>query len=292
MPSHWTYAQFDTSDPLEQGDILAPTLELRDIFSEVHKHFMDDKYVGFLVATQSCDLVPRKGYKPKASYVNLCVIRPLESVIHKFVCQVCNPVKPGLYRDGEKIKVKELLTRIFNQNEQAQGIFFLHADADSGIAQASVAMLRISVALRSEHYETLQRARVGRISDEFRAKLGWLLGNLYARPATRDWLERSGGKEALEQLEKKYIQEQISGLGPNWIPDAIVLEAKKQGLDFATLTQEQLEALRPQSKHEQSIELVQQEMRKMQGQISDDLIEKISNRLRNSGKLKALFKGE
>lgn len=290
MPSHWTYTSFEAADHLEQGDILAPTHELREIFSEVHKHFVDDKYVGFLVATQSCDLVLRKGNAPKASYVNLCVIRPLESVIHKFVAQACTPVKPGLYRESDKVKAKELLNRIFNQNEQAQGLFFLHADADAGIAQPSVAMLRISVALRSEHYQALLNARIGRINEEFRAKLGWLLGNLYARPATRDWLEREGGKDALSQLEKKYVTEQIPEKGPNWIADAVVAEALKQNLDMALLTSEQLTALAPKSKYEQSIELIQQEVMRLQEQAVDDLTEKLGNRLKNNGRFKALFK--
>src|SRR5690606_8754619 len=95
----------------------------------------------------------------------------------------------------------ELFERIFNQNEQSLGLFFLHEDSDSGIYEASIAMLRISVALKNEHYHTLMNSRKGRLNEEFRAKLGWLIGNLYARPATRDWRDaESEGSSKLDSL--------------------------------------------------------------------------------------------
>src|SRR5688500_6799937 len=99
MPGHWTYESFDPSMELEQGDILQPTDALKQIFSDVHPHFRHDKYLGFLVATQSCDLV-RRQTTPKASYVNLAAIRPLSQVIRKVLAHASDPVGDGAFRSS------------------------------------------------------------------------------------------------------------------------------------------------------------------------------------------------
>ena len=54
MAVHWTYR--DVGNPemdLEQGDILFPSDELVSLFREVHPHFTQDKYLGFMVASQT-----------------------------------------------------------------------------------------------------------------------------------------------------------------------------------------------------------------------------------------------
>ncbi|SEA17271.1 hypothetical protein SAMN05216411_105153 [Nitrosospira multiformis] len=100
--THWTYSSsVEIGDDLEQGDILKPSAELRELLQDVHHHFVDDKYVGFLVAAQSCDLV-RRGGIPKAPYINLAVIRPLGSVVHKLIAQVYTPLQSGVYRQSQK----------------------------------------------------------------------------------------------------------------------------------------------------------------------------------------------
>jgi len=256
--------------------------------NEVHPHFLDDKYVGFLVATQSCDLVLRKGTS-KAPYVNLAVIRPLNNVVHKLIAQVSTPIKPKVFLKSEKGRIKDLLVRIFNQNEQALGVFFLHEDADSGIAEPSVVLLRVTVAVKSEHYALLQKARVGRLNDEFRAKLGWLLGNLYARPATRDWSEREGGRLQLEGLVSNYLDEQAMGEGVTWIDDELVKVAKTKNIDLNVVSFQELEQYRPKPRHEQSLDQIREELRKVAPELADEKVDKLTNRLKNNGKFKKLF---
>lgn len=288
MPTHWTYQAFGETEDLEQGDILKPSADLKNLFADVHPRFVDDKYVGFLVATQSCDLVRRDGV-PKASYISLAVIRPLGQVIHKLIAQVSTPVKDGVFAKSDKRKVKDLLTRIFNQNEQALGLFFLHEDADSGIGEPSVALLRVTVAFQSAHYAALQDARDGRLTPEFRAKLGWLLGNLYARPATRDWNDRAGGKRKLDELVSQYAEEQIAGLGPQWIDDELIREAKQKNINLADTAIEELEKLRPKPAHERSLDEIRAELLEVAPNLEPEKVEKLTNRLRNNGKFKKLF---
>lgn len=49
MPTHWTYEEFETDSDLAQGDILKRTVELDNITNNVHSHFSNEKYLGFLV---------------------------------------------------------------------------------------------------------------------------------------------------------------------------------------------------------------------------------------------------
>lgn len=282
MPLHWTYEDVPESSALEQGDILRPTDQLREVFSMVHPHFCDDKYLGFIVATQSCDLVPRGGF-PKAAYVNISTIRPLSQVIHKLIEHVAVPIGPQAFRSSAKGDVRRLLERLLNQNEQALGLFFLYPDADAGVAELSVAVLRVSIAVRREHYRVLQESRVGRLRPEFQAKLGWLIGNLYGRPATPDWADTVEGKKRFNEIVKQYMNE------ARWFDDKVVEAAMQRGIDVATASQQTLESLREKPPIERALDEVGVQIARVDGRVSSDTIEKVCNRLRNSGKFSKLF---
>jgi len=104
MASHWTYERIEKDDsPLMQGDVLWPSAELRCLFKEVHPHFCDPKYIAFIITTQSCDLVRRNGRPCKADYINLAVIRDLESCLSQFLDAVCEKVSPGVYLRGSRV---------------------------------------------------------------------------------------------------------------------------------------------------------------------------------------------
>jgi hypothetical protein len=283
MAAHWTYDSVASTDHLEQGDILKPTDALKAIFASVHPHFKQDKYLGFLVATQSCDLVMRAG-TPKAAYINLAVIRPLSQVIKKILAETVPPAAAGIFRARDKVEARRLLERLLNQNEQAIGLFFLHRDWDVGIGEPAVAFLRVSVALRSDHYQTIKEARVGRLAPEFRAKLGWLIGNLFARPATPDWADK-GKERDFEELIAQYLRE------AQWIDEEILAAAKEKKIDLANATLETLETLRPPSRLERALGEVQVELSKVAPELDPEKIKKLQNRLRNSGKFTKLFKG-
>jgi hypothetical protein len=290
MPVHWTYQDCELKSDLEQGDILNQTTELKALLSEVHPHFASEKYVGFLVATQSCDLVRRRAQLPKATHVTLAAVRPLVQVLPRLIGQVASPLAVGLFRSSSKVEAQRLLTRILNQNEQALGLFFLHQEADSGIFEPCVSQLRVTVALRSDHYNLLLSARTGRLRAEFQAKLGWLLGNLFARPATRDWGDDSAGASTLKGLIASFLSEQTPGLGPRWLDDEIVNEAKSKGIAIANARQDELEQLRPAPPHEKALEVIRTQLRKVAPELPSESLDKLSNRLRNNGEFKNLFK--
>lgn len=234
MPSHWTYSEFESNTDLCQGDIVRRTPELLSVLEIVHKHFCNEKYTGFLVLTQTCDLVRRKGSDCSARHVSLCVIRELDQVLPYMLHEICGTEITGVYTKEGRFSAEQLLIRVVNQNEQARGLFYLHPDADVGIATPSVALLRISIALRREHYKVLTNARCGRVMPEFAAKLGWLTGNLFARVATPDWDEKEG-KNSAKGIAKAMLDSASETDGRNWVSEKWLEAARKANANLAAL---------------------------------------------------------
>lgn len=224
MPTHWTYAPIDVDD-LFQGDILDRTADIEAILKECHPYFLEPKFLRFVVVTQSCDLV-RRPNECKAEHISLAVVRELEPMLPDLIARIAGTEVPGIYRASHRFRAVDLLTKIINQNESSLGMFYLHSDGDIGIATPSVALLRITIALRKGHYQQLIAARRGRLTPEFRNKLGWLCGNLYSRIATPDWNEIAKHSEA----SKEQVERLLASIdGPNsryWVPENWIEAAK------------------------------------------------------------------
>ena len=235
----------EPSGDLQQGDIIQHTEALEKVLKTVHRHFLDTKYTAFIVLTQTCDLVRRNGNPCRSPYINLAVVRPLEDVLFPYLNLVCGTVRicgkdaHGVYLSEAKGKAKGLLERIINQNEQAMGLFYLHENNDAKIARPSVALLQVSIALRArEHYDVLVKARSGSLERLFQAKLGWLIGTLFARVATPDWdpPEREAFVASVLNGEEGSVQ------APRWVDRESVERATKAGIDIETLSSEQVAA--------------------------------------------------
>lgn len=289
---HWTYASFEESDDLEQGDLLKPTDDLKKLLSDVHPHFRSDKYLGFIVATQSCDLVRRHGDLAKANYISIAAIRSLRQVMPRLLDLVIKPVGPGIYKESTKIEARRFLERLFNQNEQSVGLFYLHPDGDIELGEPAVVYLRVKVALKSEHYPILTGARIGRLSPEFRGKFGWLIGNLYSRTASRDWSDFSGGEENVRNLIKSYLDDS-SEKSPVWLPDETVeaaIQAKIQSdnMDRSALLSE-FKKHEPLPKLTRLIAAIVQDTKKVVS-LTEEAETKLTNRLANNGPIKKILK--
>src|SRR5690606_23773322 len=151
---HWTYLAEDPKGDLEQGDIITVDDNLRTHLRKIHPHFSQEKYLGFLVVSQSCDLVRRDG-ACSAHYITLAAIRSINAVLDKLLSQYTVPTFNGIYVAERKNSASELVERILNQNEQKNGLFYLHPDIDAGIAEPSVALLRVTIAVKSDNYDLL-----------------------------------------------------------------------------------------------------------------------------------------
>jgi len=183
---HFTYARPEGS--LKQGDILS----IADASQALRRKFnatFGKRYSYFIVLTQSCDLVVRSHSKPKIDTVSFAPLRSLNGVLRELVdrgqksvlskkANVCN-LK---YRD----KVADFLDRLLQNNEG--NYFFLHHQIELGFPDSMCALLRSSRQMElKDSYEDFCKLRVLSLNDEFRPKLGWLVGQLYSRVATRDW---------------------------------------------------------------------------------------------------------
>ncbi len=273
MPNHWTYKTLQPDDGLSQGDIIARTEPVLGILKDIHAYFCDPKYLCFVVLTQSCDLVMRGG-ACKARQIGLGVVRSLKDVLSDTLGDLCGTGHPGIYRQDARVAAQQFLERVLNQNEQAHGLFYLHPDEEVGIAVPAVAMLRVSISLRSrEHYQTLKGARRGCLETEYRNKLGWLTGNLYSRVDTTDWADHDGGEEAADRL----MRELLDGWGasePNvWVPDSWLEAAKAKRVDLQAVPRNRvratLEPLAPPPALTTAIERVRLNATKLFNELND-----------------------
>ena len=284
MPTHWTYFSYPADSDLAQGDILSPNEELRALLREVHPHFLDPKYTAFVTITQSCDMV-RRSTTCSTRYLNIAVVRQLDDVLDELLKQVCKPVATGVYLHESKREANLLLGRIFNQNERALGLFYLHPDVDAGVAVPSVALLRVSVTLRADHYDVLTRARCGRIGPEFTGKLGWLVGNLYSRIGTPDWSEPREREKQLKKMIEETLDADNNELGPHWVKEATFQHAVENGVKPSSLALPdllaELEKHKPLAATQQAAEHVNRIVKEVLSDVTTEQLKMIYNRLQN-----------
>jgi len=290
---HWTYRKFEPDDDLEQGDVLTCTDDLTRILAEVHPHFCDAKYLGFVVSTQSCDLVRRP--ECKARYINISVVRSLRTTLPRLLEQACQPVANGVFKKSARADARRFLERTLNQNEQASGLFYLHPDTESGIGEPAVVLLRVSVSLRAQHYGALLTARRGRLEPQFQAKYGWLLGNLFSRAASPDWGDADGGSAQMERLIAELLDADGSASGPWWLEDELVAAGLANGVQFTDRDLVQLKAELEQHRPVPPIEILSAEVlkviqRTLSVPISSDDERRLKGRLENNGALSKLVR--
>jgi hypothetical protein len=276
-----------------QGDILSPTDELRELFQKIHPHFRDPKYIAFVVITQSCDLARRTG-PCAARYINLAVVRELEDVLFSLLDGVCAALKEGVYYQEGKRDAEKLLERLFNQNEHGLGVFYLHPDAEIGIAVPSVALLRVSVAFWRDHYPVFVGARRGRLMEEFRDRLGWLVGNLFSRVATKDWHEADNGKQELNRLIRGHLEPGEGARRPLWVQRSCVEAALRAGERLEDLSSDAIKAAigrhMPPTPREEIIDRAVQTVKNVLPWLCFEELTKIGNRLANDPALAAALR--
>lgn len=196
---HFTYAR--PKGDLKQGDLIQITDELRQILLKFHPHYAKKTDYSFLVVlTQSCDLVMRNG-KCTSRYITLAAARPLETLFYRELekHQWSNIEKDNTLCASERqYWVRDFVIKLLNNN--LPEYFYLAEDAEVGIYEPHVVFLTLSIAIKSEHYDICKSARFGQLEEIFRAKLGWLVGHIYSRVATPDWVPTSMNQEEFENL--------------------------------------------------------------------------------------------
>lgn len=188
MTLHFTYQEPDFGK-LKQGDILKKTPELLDLINKVHPHYSNDDYIYFQVLTQSCDLVLRKGLC-KSRYITIAAVRSLDVIVSKTIKELTNHF---LFENNvfcstkHKQKMQDMFDKLLNNNDTNH--FYLEESQVHGINQKCCTQLHLSIAIKSnEHYHTCLNAKILELSENFQSKLGWLVGNLYSRVGTQDYV--------------------------------------------------------------------------------------------------------
>ena len=166
-------------------------------------------------------------------------------------------------------------------------MFYLHADFDStGISADTVVLLRVTVSLRArEHYEIMQKSRRGRLSGEFRNKVGWLAGNLYSRVGTPDWSDQEDGLKRFESLIEGFL-----GSGKyEWVKESLVKSAENEGVELKHLSSRDevlrvLNECKPEPIKETIVKLVSSELVELFENMPQAIAGPISKKLENEFK--------
>jgi hypothetical protein len=204
-----------SKDSLSQGDILAKTPEVIERVGQAHQYYASAAdYTHFMVLTQSCDLVKRRG-QFKAPYITIAAVRPLKSSLDSFLEGLSKKIERSdfTYRPVSAVdRAKQLIERHINNTED--DFFFLPQSGHPGLPEDLVVFLRLSIALRKEHYDALAEAKIAELDDVFQAKLGWLKGNIYSRVATPDIEDR--GLDATS-IKKSFFSKYIPVDNSAWL---------------------------------------------------------------------------
>ena len=225
---HFTYKPEPDMETLCQGDVLEITEELSMVLKNVHPYFLNGQYKFFMVLSQSCNLVRRNGKSCKTPYITLAAVRSYSDFLEKMLLKgkYAEKVDELLLMDEKnRDRAYQLVERVYNNTEPEY--FFLYKEEALEFPESMVAYLKVSIALKSnEHYDKCLKAKKIELTDEFKAKLGWLVGNMYSRVGTADWggvmSDQSrkdmlnndlnstciiGNKEQLKMLKKEFLEQ-------------------------------------------------------------------------------------
>src|SRR6056297_853848 len=221
-----------------QGDVLRKSPELTDAIGQAHQYYANaDHYSHFVVITQSCDLVRRRG-QFNAPYITIAAARPFERTFNDFLNGTSRRVSGADFSfqpTSVQQKAKKLIERHINNTEPEY--FFLPAAGHPSIEFDLVVFLRLTIALRKEHYDVLSAAKVAELADIFQAKLGWLKGNIYSRVATPDLADRGLDSDEIKgDFFRAYLPESdlvwLSGLQAERLRKLVSSKSKEEGREL------------------------------------------------------------
>ncbi len=221
---HFTYQE--PRGDLQQGDVLEINSQVKDILSKFYPYHASHRdYRYLMVLTHSCDLARHNTRPCKARYITLAAVRPLETVLSRELKkhQLSSvEIGGGLCSIDKRRWVEDFLAKLLNNNNPEY--FYLAADVDCHLSEPCVAFLKLSVPVRSEdHYETCLAARIAQLEDIFQAKLGWLVGNMYSRVGTPDWVPTRTTEDEFSKL----IDTILSGMCV-WVDRPVLTRLQKE----------------------------------------------------------------
>lgn len=288
---HFTYKEPDYNN-LCQGDVLKITPELREIIKEVHPYFKHPQYKYFMVLTQSCDLVKRGNSPCKSPYITLAAIKSFDDFFKKEMLRKSYVEQVGdiLLINEQRYNVAyQLIERIFNNTEP--DYFFLYKEQEMNFPASMIVYLKVSIALKSlEHFDDCLSAKIIELSDEFKAKLGWLVGNIYSRVGTKDWNDICTDKERKEIVKNAITSRCIKGTKEQ----LLVVKEKLQNNELCNEEdiEDFIKSMKTQSLYEKIIEKIEMTINDKCDPVDDKEKQLIIKSLKSSSELKSLLAGK
>lgn len=212
---HFTYHEPDKAN-LKQGDVLKKTPELLALIKKVHPHYAREDYLFFQVLTQTCDLVRRDG-ECKSRYITLAAVRSLDLVIQRAIDQFSDKTvfqEKQVCSARHKRALIDVFNKLLNNNDTSH--FFLKAAPEYELSTDCCTQLHLSISVRAyEHFDVCLAAKRLELDENFRAKLGWLVGNLYSRVGTEDYVPAAiPDQESYEDFVEDRLKEYVV-----WVPE-------------------------------------------------------------------------
>lgn len=182
----------------------------------------------------------------------------------------------------------DFLERIYNNTES--DYFFLYKEDSLDFPESMIASLKVSIALKSQfHYDVCLNAKLLELSDEFKAKLGWLVGNIYSRVGTTDWENIMTSEERTHMLEDELCshcaigsKEQLKVLKKELVNNAESLHSQKDVAEFIL-------SCPIETQYEKMIKILEDIINQSPNTISRENKELIKRMIKSRSALKALF---
>lgn len=288
---HFTYKEHPEMNMLCQGDVLEKTEELSAILKEVHPYFLNDGYKYFMVLSQSCDLVRRNGKMCKTPYITLAAVRDYSDFLERTL--VSNKMAENyngilLVDEKAKVRVTQLIERIYNNTES--DYFFLYKEDALDFPKSMVVYLKVSIALKSKmHYEECLKAKKLELSDEFKAKLGWLVGNMYSRVGTTDWESKMSDKARKQMIDDEINSRCVIGSKEQIKELKKKLNENSEILDSHDAAIECLSSIIVKSKYEQVMEIIEDIFKNSYRNINSEDKEKLLNAIKSRSKIRTII---
>jgi hypothetical protein len=290
---HFTYEPTTSADLL-QGDVIRRTEAVEALLKTVHPHYYSAKnYRFFIVLTQSCDLVRRDGAQCKSRYITIAAVRPLRLALDREIQKLQTSSierKLRICNESRQIKLVQFMERLLNNNED--DYFYLHREPSVEMHEDHCAFLRLSITVKSElHYATLFDARVLSLKESFQHKLGYLVGTLFSRIGTEDWVPKNCTGERFKELTEQPLADPNLVLWLNKEVHRKVMQDLKQLADPDEDDLKRAIAKAVQTRENKKIEVIKivstvlQEMK-----LPDNIVSTVRQRLENRPDFKVALK--
>ncbi|RUR21903.1 hypothetical protein [Legionella qingyii] len=200
----YIYGSIEDNSRLRQGDIILLKGELRKKFKKffygiVKPH--QKRYI--LILSQCCDLYQDDARNCKIEHITVCVLSDFNRYLERLINECSLPLFNSRILSEDEYENLFMKLYKFINNSDPKNYFFLPKGNLFG--DDKVAILSVNYPLRIDNYDLLLKNRIGTLSPEFKSKLGFVLGKLYSRAATRDLNDE-------KDLVKSFIENKLAEL--------------------------------------------------------------------------------